>query len=308
MNSNNLLDLPADELEIEPEPELAMEIEPETAIAPMAAIVSTGLVEILPADFPLPLLAKFVPNLALRTASDGAAAYALALNIEGAAGLQAADIALTTLRGSLKAIDAHFDEPTKIANDLHKRLTGIRGEWQASGAEAVKVVGQRVFTEQRRLQAAADEERRKAQDEANQRAREEARRQAAEAAKNQAPAPVVEEMKRQAETVTAPPVAAPTPAPVMRGSTTVTTWKARIAGTPATDEPNPETNDLTPAQRTKVLELLKAILDGKAPLAAIEVAWPYLNKRAKADKSTLAIAGIEAYEEGGVRAKGTRSR
>lgn len=309
--SGDLLDIPRDdelELAIELEPDVALEIKPDAVIEPSAAIVSSALVEILPADFPLPLLVKFIPNPALRTAADDAAAYALALPVEGAEGIQSADVALTALRISLTAITAHFEEPTKIANDLHKRLTGIRGEWQTAGTEAVRVVGQRIFTEQRRLQAIADEARRQAQAAADQRAREDARRAAADAAKNQAPAPVVEEMKRQAETVTAPPVAASTPPPVMRGSTTVTTWKARIAGTPASDEPNPPTEDLTPAQRVKVFELLKAIVDGKAPLAAIEINWSYLNKRAKADKGTLAIAGIEPYEEGGVRAKGSRSR
>jgi hypothetical protein len=102
-------------------------------------------------------------------------------------------------------------------------------------------------------------------------------------------------------------VATPTPAPVLRGSTTVTTWKARLAGTPASTNRTLH-REFTPAQRAKVLELLPAIVDGKAPLAAVEINWPYLNKRAKADKSTLAIAGIEAYEEGSVRAKGSRSR
>jgi ribosome assembly protein YihI (activator of Der GTPase) len=306
--SGDLLEFPSDDLEIEPEPEIALEIEPEPSVPVVPAALVPALVEILPADFPLPALIKFVPNAALRAAVDDAATYALRLTVEGADGLQRADVALTALRGSLKAITEHFEEPTRIAYDLHKRLTGIRGEWTASGDAAVKAVGQRVFAEQRRLEQLATEARRKAQDEANARAREEAKQAAAEAAKNQAPASVVEEMTRQAETATAPPVAAPTPAPVMRGSTTVTTWKARIVGTPASDEPNPEIEQLTPAQRAKVLTLLAAIVDGKAPLAAVEVNWPYLNKRAKADKGTLAIVGIEAYEEGGVRAKGSRSR
>jgi hypothetical protein len=315
--SGDLLEFPApDDLAIEPEPDIALEIEPELAIEPEAvatvvqstAIVSTALVEILPADFPLPVLAKFIPNPALRKASDAAASYALSLVVEGAEGIQSADVALSTLRTSLKAIGEHFDEPTKIANDLHKRLTGIRSEWMSAGDAAVKTVGQRIYAEQKRLEQIALEARRKAQAEADQRARDEARRAADEAAKNAAPAPVVEEMKRQAETATAPPVQSTAPAPVMRGSTTVTTWKARIVGTPASEEPNPETEQLTAPQRAKVLDLLRAIIDGRAPLAAIEVSWPYLNKRAKADKSTLAIPGIEAFDEGGVRAKGSRAR
>jgi hypothetical protein len=53
---------------------------------------------------------------------------------------------------------------------------------------------------------------------------------------------------------------------------------------------------------------MKAILDGRAPLAAVEINWSYLNRRAKADKGTLAIPGVEAFEEGSVRAKGSRSK
>ena len=65
---------------------------------------------------------------------------------------------------------------------------------------------------------------------------------------------------------------------------------------------------MTPAQRMQVFELLKAILSGSAPLAAIELSWSYLDARAKADKGTLSIAGLEAFEEGGLRAKGSRKR
>jgi hypothetical protein len=96
--------------------------------------------------------------------------------------------------------------------------------------------------------------------------------------------------------------------PKLQGSSVVTTWKARIKGTPGSDDANPEIEDLTPAQRLQVLALLKAILDGSAPIAAIILNYPYLNKRAKADKSTLAIPGIEAFEEGGIRSKGTRGK
>lgn len=308
-----------DDLAIEPD---TVDIEPDVesdglAIAPdtpepsaaAASLLSTGLIEILPADFPLPILARFIPNPALRVAADQAAAYAASIAVAGPEGLQRADLALTALRTSLKAIDEHFEEPTKIANDLHKRLTGIRGEWQSRGKQTIENVGRAMYTEQRRLDAIAAEERRQAQAEADRLARETARREAQAAAAAQAPAPVVEELQRQAETATAPPVApSPSAPPVMKGSTTVTTWKARIAGTPGADDPNPETAELSPAQRVQVLVLLKAILDGRAPITAIEMNWKVLNARAKADKSTLAIPGIEAYEEGSVRAKGSRSR
>jgi len=264
--------------------------------------------EVLPADFQLPALIKFVPNPALRIAADQAATYALSVAIDGAEGLQRADLALSALRTNLKAIEEHLEEPIGIANALHKRLTSVRAEWQAQGKTALQTVGSRVYLEQRRLEALAAEERRKAQAEADQAARAAARREAEAAAKAQAPAPVVEELKRQAETATAPPIATPAAVPSMRGSTTVTSWKARLTGTPGDAKPNPTMDALSVPQRHRVLELLRAILDGKAPLTALDLNWSYLNKRAKADKNTLTIAGIEAFEEGSVRAKSTRGK
>lgn len=299
------LEIPIEQAEADP----AVEPEVDPTPAPATAIVSSALVEILPADFPLPVLARFIPNAALRVAVDDAARYALSVSVEGPDGLKRADLALSALRTSLKAIDEHFDEPTRIANDLHKRLTGIRGEWQATGKAAAQTVGQRMYAEQRRLEDIAAEERRKAQAEADRQAREAAKREADEAARNQAPAPIVDELHRQAETATAPPVAAPHSAPpALKGSSTVTTWKARLVGTSGAEEPNPCSADFTVAQRGQALTLLKAILDGRAPLTAVEINWSYLNSRAKADKSTLAIPGIEAFEVGGVRAKSARVR
>lgn len=291
----------------DPQIELDAEEAPATS-PPTAAIQSAALMEVLPADFKLPALIKFVPNPALRHEADVAAVYALSVAVDEAEGLQRADLALTALRTSLRAIEEHLEEPIAIANELHKRLTGVRADWLARGKAAVQTVGQRVFAEQRRLEAVAAEARRKAQADADREARAAAQREVEAAAHAAAPAQVVEELKRQAETATAAPVASPHPAPVLRGSSTVTTWKARIAGTPGSDEPNPAMEQLSAAQRHRVFELLRAILDGKAPLAAVELNWSYLNKRAKADKSTLAIPGVEAYEEGGVRAKSTRAK
>jgi len=307
---------PDEDLAIEPdEPEIAIEpdqeIEGEETEAPkQEALATLPLVEVLPADFKLPALVKFVPNPALRAAADQAGAYALSVTVSGAEGVQRADLALQAVRASLKAITDQFTEPCQIAYDLHKRLTGLRAEWCDRGEQALKTVGSRIYTEQRRLQDVAAEERRKAQAEADRKAREAARREAEAAAAAQAPAPVVEELKRQAETAVAPPVATPAAAapPVLRGSTTVTSWKARLKGTPVSDEPNPSMEQLSTAQRHQVIELLKAVLDGKAPLAALEINWSYLNKRAKADKSALGIAGVEAFEEGSVRAKNSRAK
>jgi hypothetical protein len=291
------------QLEIEPE----IEPDPSTTTSATTASDPVALMEILPADFQLPLLTKFIPNPALRGDADKAATYALSVKVDGAEGLQRADLALSALRASLKAITDHFEEPTAIAHALHSRLTSVRGEWRAQGEVAVKTVGNRIYTEQKRLADLAAEAQRKAQAEADRQAREAAQREAAAAEQAQAPAPVVEELKRQAETATAPPVQRTVASP-LKSSTPVATWKARIVGTPGSDEANPTMEQLTTAQRHQVIELMKAVIEGKAPMAAFELSWSYLNKRAKSDKGTLAIAGIEAFEEGSVRAKGSRAK
>jgi hypothetical protein len=305
--STMFADSPEPELEIEPEPEPEPEpeAEPEPAAAPVASV---ALMQVLPIDFPLPSLIRFVPDVALRQAADEATVYAMGVEVQGREGLQRADVALTALRTSLKAIEEHFEEPVDTANKLHKRLTGLRSDWVDRGAGAAKTVGSRIWAEKNRLDAIDREADRKRQAEEDRKAREIAQAEAEAAKKAQAPAPVVEELQQRAKTATAPPVQPIAPAPKLQGSSVVTTWKARIAGTPGTDEANPDTESLSPAQRVEVMKLLKAILDGRAPMASISLNWPYLSKRAKADKSTLAIPGIEAFEEGSVRSKSSRSK
>jgi hypothetical protein len=295
----------------DPEIELDMEEAPTAPIAeaPASAIVEpAALMQVLPADFPLPSLIRFVPDTRLKLALDTAAAYALSIDVagQGAAALERADLARGALDAAVKDIDAHFEEPASIANRLHKSITGIRSEWKAPGEAARDTVGRRIHAERERLKAVAAEERRVAQAEADRQTREAARREAEAAARAQAPATVVRELQRQAETATAPPVAARTDVPKLRHSASVVTWKARPIGTAADAEPNPAIQDLTPAQREQINTLLTAILSGAAPIAAIEINWSYLNGRAKADKSTLQIPGIEAFSDGGTRSKSPR--
>jgi hypothetical protein len=273
-----------------------------------AALVSTALIEVLPADFPLPVLARFVPNQALRTAVAEVCRDLLAIDVTAADGVDKADTALGLLRERMKAVDAHFDEPARIAYELHRHITGMRADFNREGVETQKTMARRLFDETERRQAIERERLRREQQEANERERERLRLEAAEAAKHQAPPAVVEQMQQEAETATAPPVGTrSTPATTMRNSTVTKTWKARVQGTPATDEPNPETADLNAAQRHQVLEAMKAIIDGRAPLAVFAINWSYLNKRAAADKSAMGIPGFEAFQVGGLRAKGSRS-
>ena len=122
MNPETLLDDP------EPEPEIELEPDPEPAPEPPAAValeevelepdpapLPVALMQILPADFPLPALTRFVPDPRLKAALDQASAYALSVEVHGAEGLQRADLALTALRTSLKGYLAQFDEPRDIA-------------------------------------------------------------------------------------------------------------------------------------------------------------------------------------------------
>lgn len=313
-------DLLAD-VDLEPEPDagaagapeqatqdIDMELEPEPIAPPLAPIAALPLAEVLPADFRLPALIRYVPNPALRAAAEEAASYALSIDVAGPEGLRRADVALVALRGRLKAIEDDFADPTDVANGLHTRLTDMRAEWCAAGKAALQIVGARIYTEQKRLKAVADEERRKAQEEADRQARETVRRAAEEAAKAKAPAAVVEELQQQAQTITAPPVQPSVQAPVLRGTTTVAVWRVRPRGTPAHQDPHPGMADLTPGQREQVLVALRAVLDGKAPLVVFEINYSYLDARARADKSTFAIPGFEAFDQGGIRAKSTRSR
>src|SRR6185295_14933871 len=100
--SGDLLTAADEDIEIEPEPEVEIEIEPESEAVPTsepaaaipenvrtdraglevgALVPARGLVEVLPADFKLPALIKFIPNPALRIAADQAGTYALGLAV-----------------------------------------------------------------------------------------------------------------------------------------------------------------------------------------------------------------------------------
>lgn len=281
-------------------------IEPDDIDVALATVVSPApmaLAEVLPQDFPLPTLIRFIPDPALKAALDVAVREAGAIEVEGPAGLQAADMASAHLRGAMRDIETHFAEPVTLANSLHKRLTGLRGEWVRPGLDAATELSRRMATERTRLERIAAEERRRQQEEANRIARAEALARAKAAEQAQAPPQVVEQMKAQAETVQAPPVPVAPVVPTLAHTTGTKTWKARVKGTPADAEPIPDTAALTPVQHLQVVELLKAIVAGDVPIVAVKLNDSYLNSRAKAEKQTLSIPGIEAFEEVGTRSK-----
>lgn len=275
--------------------------------APVAAPPSLALAEVLPADFPLPTLVRWVPDVAKKQQLDVLVTRALSIDVTAECGMGAADEALAALRGQVVVVEGDFDEPKRLAHELHKSITGRLADWLAPAKDAITKVGREMATERRRQEEIAARVRREEQQRADAIVRENARKAAEAAAAQGAPEPVVEQMKAQAAVATAPPVpvAATAPAPLAH-STVTKTWKARIAGTPADADPLPPVADLSAAQRASVIELLKAIVAGAAPLTCIELNASYLNGRAKADKSTLSIPGIAAFEELSTRAKAGR--
>lgn len=276
----------------------------------MADAMAAQTPEVLAADTDLPPLIRFIPNPAIKARVDEALTYAKSITValQGAEAIARADTALGALRSAITTALDHFEDPVSVVNKEHKRLTGARAEWTDEAQATIKKIGRDIFNEQRRLDDLEAAEKRKQQEIEDQRVRDAAAKEAKHAEASGAPAAVVEDLKQQSLTATAPPVSAPSTAPPLRHNSVAGTWKSRIKGTPADAEPNPDLTEITPAQRAHVLALLKAIIDGKEDLTCIEINWKKLNGQAKADKSALAITGIESFQDGGVRAKpGRRS-
>jgi hypothetical protein len=272
-------------------------------------VQSLGLMAVLPADFPLPSLIRFVPDPVLKAHVDSTAEAALALEVVGLSGLKQADLALVSVRAAVKSVREHFEDPASQAHALHVAITSCRGQWMQAGETAITVVGRRIAAETARLQAIADADRRKAQAEADAREREARRRQAEEAARQAVPEHIVQALRTEAETATAPPVAPAVTAPPPLASTTILqTWKARPAGTPADADPNPEIGDLSPMQVEEIRKLMRAAADGLESLAAFSIDWGYINKRAKAEGKAFRMVGLEAYQDSSTRAKPGRRR
>ena len=298
--------------------ELEIEIPSELEIEPVTAVVlapAAPAIDILSADEPLPRLIRFVPNQALRREVDAAIEatraagliQGAAVQVSGVDGIAAADVAMKRLRDAISHVEADFAGPAADANRVHKEITGTRAAWTDEARALVGTLGRAAFNEQGRLDREAAEAARVAQEAADKLVREAATKEAEQAEAAQAPARVVEQLQQQAKTATAAPVTRSTFAPSKpANSAAVKTWKARLKGSPAQLEPNPETSDLTPQQVVELNNLLRAVIDGTVSRAAVLVNWSYLNKRAGADKGTLDIPGIEAFEDGTMRGKGGR--
>jgi hypothetical protein len=262
----------------------------------------TTLVEILPADFPLSALIKFVPDARLKVELDDATAALLRVAVTGRDGLERAAAAQLRVRDHLERVRQNFDEPKRLAYQLHAHITGAFADATNAAEAAVKAVGQTIWVEKRRLDQIDAEARRTEQADADALERARLGREADEAEASAAPATVVGILRAQAIYATAPPVPAPATKPPSSVST-VTNWKARPAGTPPTADPNPAVADLSLAQRAGLLALLADIVETKRNLTCIDINWTVLNARAKAERSAFAVPGFEAFETGTARAK-----
>lgn len=267
---------------------------------------STALASVLPQNFPLLTLLKFLPDVRLKQRADALAEKALAIDVRADGGLTRADESLVPIRGVLAEIDACFKDPVSLANQLHKRLTGLRGDFKKDGEGALETVGRRVLDEKRRLERLAEDARRRAQEEADRQARKDAEAAAREAKRRGVDPAIVGAMREQAKFTRAAPVASPLPAPALRSSTVAQNWKARFKGAVPDADPNPDTCDMTVHEQEMFLQLLDAVRGGRVPLTAVRPNWSYLNDQAQGQRTTLDIPGIEAFDAGSLRGKGRR--
>jgi hypothetical protein len=312
----DLLPPPEDEQDPEPESEPQRGLDPATeakvaealmemdAVAPLRA-----LVEILPADFPLPSLIKFTPDTRIRLAADEEAAKLLAMAVTDETSMRVVEACVDRQRTHKTTIEALFEEPCSIANRLHKHLTGLRAEWLWQTVEAIEKGNSRILEQQRKLEREAAEKRRRDQEEADRVAREQARREAEAAEKAQAPPAVVEQLRFEAETATAPPVQTSAPASSLRSSSVVPKWKTRCTSTDtASENLQPAVANMTPAELADVKKAMKGVLERRVPITVFEINWSVLDRRASADKKTFAIDGFVAEDLGGLRAKPGRRK
>lgn len=303
----NLLDMEPDDEPTAQAPALAEPVL--TGDVLPAAPDDLALQQVMPENFPLLTLLRFLPDVRLKKAVESAAAAVLAIDVTAPDGLARLDAAMPVLREAIDNSDASFDDPVGLANQLHKRLTGLRGDFRKPGIEAQATGNERIKSEKRRRDALDQEAKRVAQAAADKQAREAVAQAAKEAAARNAPKEVVQALKREAKTATAPPVYVPPSAAPLKNTSVVESWKCRLKGTPDGAEPNPAMDELTLAQQQQVRSIFKAIAEGWVPLTAASLDWSYLNKRAGAEKTTFDMHELEAFDEGGTRSKpGTRSK
>jgi hypothetical protein len=199
-----------------------------------------------------------------------------------------ADELTEILRTFDTAVHAKIDPTIEFYHTRHKVLTTLRAEWLDPVTRAINTLKTRAgdwLLAERRKQ---EELRRKLEEEARQReqARLLAEAASAEQAGDQAAADAI---LHEAQTAPAPVVYVPTTTPKLEHSALRTSWKARV---------------------TSLKALARAVADGavsEEALIGLErkslpgrgevIRSSYLDKMASANKDTLAIPGVQSYED-----------
>jgi hypothetical protein len=169
-----------------------------------------------------------------------------------------------------KKIKGHFDPMKKAASAAHKAICIKEKELLAPLEQAesgVKLKVSNYYAEQERIRQKKEAEAREKQRIAD----EEARLALAEQAEAEGEIEVAEQIL---ETPTAAPVAISKPAPKPQGISTKTTWKAEV---------------------TSLTALVKAVADGKAPLALIQANQVVINQQATSLKDSFKCPGIKVF-------------
>jgi hypothetical protein len=280
-----------------------MEPEPAGALVPAAEQVMdvAPLASVLPAGFDIRGLLQFIPDVAIKRNIERLAAELRAIRVHGADGLVRAEAKRDELRAALAHKDQCFKHVCELANTLHKRFTGLRSDFGRDGEAADTEAITAIKVEKRRLDALAEAEARRLQQEADKEMRERLAQQAKDLKAAGAAPEVVREVKAAAKVAVAPPVMAPVLAPLST-STLAKNVKARLRGTPDTDEVNPEIADMTPAQQAQVRAMCAKVATGEYPLAVLAgLDWGYLNARIKREGAAMGIAELEPYDVGSLR-------
>ncbi len=226
------------------------------------------------------------------------------MDLSAPGGLAKADAARAVLRDKIKAAKEPFTDPVGLANQLHKRLTGLRTDFTSFGEKVDEDITKAILAESKRVARLAEEQRRKDQEAADAEARQQAEALAKAAAKRKASPETVALLKEQARTTVAPPVAVrPVPGSSLSASSVVEKWKGQLVGTAEDGDVNPEMLVLSPAQQQSAREFFAAVGAGTVSLDLACINWPEINRKAHAERRTLLIPGIEAVDVGGLRKK-----
>lgn len=293
---------------------LRLDDEPQAEVLPPAVPAPMALAEVLPPQFPLQALLQFLPDVKLKQRIASLAAEASALKVVGRDGLRKADQLRETIRTEVAAVIELFDGtknnpgPCALAYTMHKRLTGLRGDFTKQGEDAITLLDRGIKTETARLDREAEQARIVAQKAADDQAKAAAAALAKTLKKTGADPATVEQAKQDAKTATAPPVHVESAASgALQNSTTARKWKARLKGTPADAESNRvDTCDMSADQLMAFRRLCAAVAQGVVKATLLQVDWAEADRMANADRRTFDVEGMEAFEDVDVRAKGRR--